>query len=697
MNTSNFFAELKRRHVYKVAGAYAVIGWLVVQIAATVLPTFHAPEWALQTLVVIVALGFPIALVLAWAFEVTPQGIKRTEDVSRKKSAEQSIGRRFAFIIIAGALTAAAFLALKYTSIATHFRTGRNPSPSDQETRLGTSLPIPEKSIAVLPFENLSANRENGFFTDGVQDEILTALAKAADLKVISRTTVMNYRNRATRNLPSIARELNVAHVLEGSVQRSENRVRVTAQLIDARTDVHLWAEHYDRPLDDVFAIQSEIAQKIAEQLQAVLSPNEAAAMHSKPTGDMAAYDLYLRAKEIDRRTATNRAEKMQEEVSLLDQAVARDPAFVPALCLLARAHLTLYWYNEDHSAARFELAKKAIEAAARLQPDAGDVHLTRAVFYYWGSRDYTPALAELALARRSLPNDAEVMLFAALIERRLGQWEESTQHLEEALAMDPRNPNILSGLATTNYFALRRYADAARILDNELVWKPQDFDVELERASVDQASNADLRRTERVLASDAAKNAEPNTVANNRMQLALAQRNYHAAEAAFSAFNRPEVSYAGFFTPREWYEGVIATGLANREKAHSAFLAARDRAAVTLAMRPEDAKAMIVLAEIDARLGRKDEAIKEGERALALLPVSKDAVDGPTMLTRLARIYAQAGEASRALDLLEQGARMPNGPDYGSLKLDEGWDPLRREPRFEKIVAALAPKNALP
>src|SRR6266852_3363501 len=337
MNRRNFFAELKRRNVYKVAIAHAVVAWLLMQIASQIFPFFDIPNWAVRLVVLLLIIGFPVALILAWAFELTPEGIKRTEDVDLSPTLTRKTGRKLDFFIIAVLLLVIAILLFQ--------RLHPNVSPA-----VSSSL---EKSIAVLPFENLSRDPDNAFFTDGVQDEILTDLAKIADLKVISRTSVMQYKNTAARNLPEIAQALKVAHVLEGSVQRSANRVRVSAQLIDARNDTHVWAEKYDRDLADVFAIQSEIAEKIADQLQAKLSPKEKSAMAERPTSDLAAYDLYLRAKELiyggDANLSSAR-ENYFKAVPLLDQAVARDPAFLLAHCLLARAHDNIYFANLDHT-----------------------------------------------------------------------------------------------------------------------------------------------------------------------------------------------------------------------------------------------------------------------------------------------------------------------------------------------------------
>ena len=678
----NFFSELKRRNVYKVAVAYAIVSWLLIQAASILFPTYEAPPWVMKVFVAVVVLGFPVALTLAWAFEITPEGIKRAEDVSPNESITRTTGRKLVGITTALAVIAAGLFAFQFL---------RPKAPVVALSAVVVAPAIPEKSIAVLPFENLSDDKQNAYFTDGVQDEILTDLAKIADLKVISRTSVMQYKDTAKRDLPEIAQALKVAHVLEGSVQRLANRVRVNAQLIDARTDAHLWAERYDRDLADVFAIQSEIAQKIADQLQAVLSPKEKAAIAAKPTNNIAAYDLYLRAKEIDQTLGTG-AEETKQEVALLDDAVARDPTAVPAFCLLARAHLNLYWFNYDHTPARLELARKALDAAARLQPDAGEVHLTRAVFYYWGSRDYAPALAELALARRFLPNDSIVLKFLGFVERRQGRWEEATHDFEEALKLDPRNGNNVADLAGT-YMARKRYGEAARVLDDGLRWKPHEFVFESMRAHVDRLRSADLRRLQSVLAGEYPKTADSD-LAQNRLSLALIQRDFRAAEKALLDYKGADFAARRSITPREVYEGVVARGLGELEKAQSSFLAARDRAAATVAKRPDDAKALMILAEIDARLGRKEEAVREGEHAAELLPVAKDAFEGPEIQTRLAALYGQVGQPDRALDLLARVAQMPGGPTYGDLKLDLDWDPLRGDPRFEKIVASLAPKD---
>ena len=559
--------------------------------------------------------------------------------------------------------------------------------------------PVPppaEKSIAVLPFENLNRNEADAVFASGMRDDILSHLGKVADLKVISRSSVQEYAAGTTRNLQEIAASLGVRHVLEGSVRRIDGRVRITAYLTDAQRGQQLWAETYDRDLADVFAVQTEIAQQIASRLQAELSENEQAEIKTRPTSDMLAYELYLQARDIAEKAGLTTAERTSQQVRLLDQAIARDPAFVPALCLLARVHVLAYWSNHDHTPQRLEAAQTALDGAARLQPQGGEVHLTRGIISYWGHREYAPALRELALAARKLPNNADVRMFIGLIKRRQGEWIGSTRALEEARTMDPRNDVILFELMRTNYFALKRYRDAAEACDSVLVRKPDSFDFALARAKVDLAGYADLRRLQELLRGPAAKTAEPDLLADARLDLALLERDYVAAQEALNAHQLPEFNWSGYVRPHAWFEGLIAQGLGNREAAQAAFENAHALLVETVAARPDDAKAHIVLAEINARLGRKAEAIRDGERALAMRPVAKDAVDGVHIMERLAGVYAQVGQPQRALDLLEAATAMPNGPNYGSLKLEETWDPLRNEPRFTRIVESLAPHQGI-
>ena len=553
---------------------------------------------------------------------------------------------------------------------------------------------IPVKSIAVLPFENLSTDQANAFFADGVQDEILTDLAKVADLKVISRTSVMQYKNAATRNLREIAQQLGVAHVLEGSVQRAGKRVRVSAQLIDARTDAHLWAEHYDRDLADVFAIQSEIAKAIADQLQAKISPSEKAAIEKAPTTDLAAFDLYERAKALwaDVTDPLHAKQKLPQAAQLLDEAVARDPQFLLAWCLLSRVHGALYWTGHDHTPARLDLANAAVQTALRFQPEAGEAHRALATYYYYGFRDYARARSELAIARRSLPNDAEVFLYTGLIDRREGHWEDSTRNIERALELDPRNLFILQQLAVT-YQSQRRYADEARTYDRALSIMPGDQYTRILRALVELDWRADIKPFQNTLATLVAQNPSAAPDVDSPLY-ALCERTAAAGARALTNYPRDGVTTDyGLNCPRAYWEGVVARWQGDSAKAQSAFIAARSELEKILAKEPDFAAAISLLGVIDAGLGRKEQALQEGRRACGLLPISKDAITGMALAVNLAQIYTWAGERDPAIEQIAAVERMPNELSYGLLKLHPYWDPLRGDPRFEKIVASLAPK----
>jgi TolB-like protein/Flp pilus assembly protein TadD len=615
-------------------------------------------------------------------------GSQKTVAGAAKAPAGRSIRSTKAIAILAAA-TAILLAAAATWWFTTHKKGGDVAASRPPET---------EKSIAVLPFQNLSANPENAFFADGVQDEILTTLGKLADLKVIGRTSVMQFKDPEKRNLREIAQALNVAHVLEGSVQRAANRVRVTAQLIDARSNTQLWAERYDRDLADVFAIQTEIARNIAGELQAALSPREKAALEARPTTDTVAYDLYLQAREIYRSQGDigeGLRDSTARTVRLLEEAISRDPEFVPALCLLAHAHLGLYWFYLDHTPARLELARKAIEQAARVQPDAGQVHFARGLFHYHGNREFDAALAELELARRSLPNEAEIPHYIGAILRRQGRWEESMRRMEEAMEIDPRSA-FLARDRSWSYLALRRYDEARRILENVLAWKPEDLAFQLGRADIDFLEKADLRSLQKVIAeAPAATNAD--LLAIERTQLALLRRDYPALAQAIAEYRRADIAGGGYVTPREYFEGIAARGQGDLAGAERAFLRARERAAAHVEALPDEAKALMVLAEVDVKLGRKDEARREAERAAEMLPVAKDAFHGPGLRERLAGVYAQIGDTERALTVLEEIVGRPAGPHYGVLRLEQSFEALRGHPRFEEMLASLAPKAAPP
>ena len=564
-----------------------------------------------------------------------------------------------------------------------------------------SAVAIGEKSIAVLPFENLSRDPDNAFFTDGVQDEILTDLAKIADLKVISRTSVMQYRSGLARNLRKIGEELGVAHVVEGSVQRAANKIRVNAQLIDARNDAHLWAQTYDRDLADVFAIQSEIAKTIADQLQAKLSPNEKKAIEQPPTTDLAAFDLYSRAKSLLLTagfSATADPDRLKA-IELLDEAVKRDPSFFDAYCQLANAHGSVYGTRgSDHTPARLALAEAAVQAATRLRPDAAETHLARANYLYYGLRDYAGALAELEIARRALSNDPRLFELTGYILRRRGQQEEGLKNLQRAVELDPRNFYTLQQIALS-YQLLGRYAEAIAALDRALAIVPDNVETRAGRGEFYVCWKADTRPLHQTI--DAILAQGPGAIASAAdiwFFCALAERDPAAAERALLALgDNPCWGDSTITLSRSFGEGLLARMTKDEARARTAFEAARAQQEKIVQAQPDYGPTLCVLGLIDAALGRKDLALDEGRRAIALTPVEIDVINGSRVLQYFAITAAWAGDKELALQQLEAGLRAPNASEmlsYGALKLHPLWDPLRGDPRFEKIVTSLAPKK---
>jgi TolB-like protein/Tfp pilus assembly protein PilF len=555
---------------------------------------------------------------------------------------------------------------------------------------------VSEKSIAVLPFENLSEDKANAFFADGVQDEILTDLAKIADLKVISRTSVMPYRTGVARNLREIGQQLGVAHLLEGSVQRAGTKVRINAQLIDARTDAHLWGQTYDRDLADVFAIQSEIAKAIADQLEAKILPGEKAAIALAPTADLTANDLYAQAKELEFKAPEQEQQSLLQAVRLLDEAVARDPNFVRAYCALGRMHLILFWGGYDHTPARRELANAAIQKAVRLQPDAGEVHLALARYAYHGFRDYDRARAELDLARRTLPNDAETYFLSAVIDRRQGRWTEATRNCERAVELDPRNVYLLMNAGDTYQF-LRRYAEASRLFERAVAISPHNYFARISRALQPFVGRADVRPLRAELS--AIVTEEPGAaekIPEVLFSCAMAERDSAALNRALALIPAQGVLTGGnFIYPREWFAAIAARAFKDITEARVSFTAARAIVEKIVHDQPDYAQAWSLLGQIDAALGRKEDAIREGRHACELLPLSKDASVGARMINNLTVIYAWTGEKDLAFEQLAVSAQIANGVSYGELKLDPQWDSLRGDPRFDKIVTSLAPQSA--
>jgi TolB-like protein/lipopolysaccharide biosynthesis regulator YciM len=547
----------------------------------------------------------------------------------------------------------------------------------------------PEKSIAVLPFENLSKDEENAFFAAGVQDEILTNLAKVADLKVISRTSVMQYKSGPKRNLREIAKALGVSYVVEGSVQRAGERVRVSAQLIDARNDTHLWAEHYDRVVADVFAVQTEIAQQIADQLKANLSPAEKAAIAERPTADLVAYAYYRKAKEINIYDNWEGGEQSgKQKVELLEKATQHDPNFALAYCELAKAQVDV-----DN----FELAKKAAEAALRVRPDLGEAHLELARYYYYANlhtSNFDQARDELAIARRALPNNSEAIMIGARIDKRQNRWDASLANFQKASELDPRNSEVGWRLGQT-YFQMRRYKEWEQLLTKDAGSSlPPDPWTQLLLAGINLAEG-DPVAAQSLLEQVPLDFSPTEQIWGTRFMAALYLRDYDAANRVIAATPAKFVGNV-FGGPLSWAYGQVARARGDKQKALALFAAARKQLDAKWGDKPKDEEYFANVAMVDAALGRKEDAIREARRAVDLMPIGRDSQWGPRQVAHLALVYAWTGERDRALEQLEIVATIPGDvpTTYGDLCFNPCWDDLRGDPRFDKIVAAAKAAN---
>jgi len=557
-----------------------------------------------------------------------------------------------------------------------------------------TVVPFTASGIAVLPFESLSSDKESAFFAYGVYDGVWSKLAKLANLKVINHNSVAKYR--APYDTQEIGRALDVAYVLTGNVQRQGASIRLNAELFDVRRNARVWAEEYDRDLSDLFALQGEIAQKIADTLGVSVSPAEKTAFQDVPTSDLTSYDAYLRAKDLLYNIAlsTRQKEELFQAVELLDQAVARDPVFFDAYCQLAGAHDRIYFGAFDHSDARLKLAESAIQSIQRLQPERGETHLALAQHYYYAYRDYERARQELVLAHYPLPNESRIPLLDGYIYRRQGRWEKAIEEMTQALELNPRDFSVLEQIALT-YEALGRYKEMATTLDRALAIAPSDVPSRVRRALVDLENRADPKPFQTTI--DAVLADDPNAAfgfVNPWLLVALREHDSAGVERALS-----NMGYDGCFDeyipfPNGWCEGLAAWGRGDESRARAAFDSARKELTEKVHSQPDYAAALCALGVVDALLGNKEDAIREGARAVELTPVSRNAIEGATLVRYLAVIYAWAGEKDRAVQRLAETTRLPASHiSYGYLRLHPLWDPLRGDPRFEAIVASLAPK----
>jgi TolB-like protein/Tfp pilus assembly protein PilF len=687
MNPESFFGELKRRNVIRTAGLYLVGAWLIVQVAGTVLPMFGAPEWLPRTIVVLLAIGFIPAVIFSWVFEITPEGLKREEDVAPGQSITPRTGRRMDRMIIVVLV-----LALGYFVFDKFVLT-----PRREAALVSSAVPnesksvIPAKSIAVLPFENRSRDPDNAYFADGIQDEILTRLAKIADLKVISRTSTQHYKS-APENLPEIAKQLGVAHIVEGSVQKSGDSVRVNVQLIKAANDSHLWADTFDRKLTDIFSVESEVAKAIADQLKAKLTGEEEQVIAAKPTDNVEAYDAYLRGLAYYVKTQTTPASYLAAQ-KYLKEAVRLDPKFALAWALLSNVDAFGYLTAAlQPTVALREEARQAAETALTLQPNLGEAVVAKGYYHYACLKDYDTAARYFEQARQLLPNNSQIPYALALVARRRGQWDRSESYFNDAERLDPRNVDLLTQHALL-YICLRRFAETRRKLDQVLNITPDDLDTLATKAAIAQAEG-DLPRAAALLA-PLRPGADLNQALEAQVYQAILERRPAAMITRLEEVLAKPDPALGFYNGelRFWLGWAQEVG-GDHSAAQESWREARSELESFLKKQPENYQLIGDLALTNASLGDKAAALALSERALAVLPIEKDAVSGPVPIEILARVAAQMGELDRAIAALHKllavpgesslAQRMPLTPAL--LRLDPMFDPLRNDPRFQKL-----------
>jgi len=665
---TGFFEEVKRRKVYRVAAAYIIAAGGIIQLASATFPAWELPNWSLRLVILLLLVGFPIALILAWAFDITSQGIRATPDTPAPRTRRR---RNIIMLIATGVVISAATGFFLLPRVAAH---------------------KVDKSIAVLPFENLSDEKENAYFADGVQDDVLTNLSKISDLRVISRTSVMQYRGRPT-NLREIGKALGVSNILEGSVRRSGNRVRVNVQLIDANTDEHVWANDYDRDETDVFAIQSDLAREIANALQAKLSPAEKSQMTRKPTENPEAYLAFVQAHDLS--CSYEDPAKLKQSEQLYQRAVDLDPNFALAL---ARYSQLESWIARDIDRApeRREKARTLAERALELQPDLSEAHLARGYSYYWGDNNYGAALKEFEIAQQGLPNESEVYLAIGAIQRRQGKWAESTANMEKAASLNPKDTWPLQNL-TFNYAMQRNFGAANKTIDRALELNPNGiglWEIKVKLAIAEKADFSVYERALEKMKSLPMSSEERLKVVGAQADLLLFQRKYQQVlQLAQSIPDESLAAIPGASAGKYYAIGVAQKGLDDDAAARTAFLQAKNILEEQLKQKPDDAGLHIQLAKLLARLGEKDAAITEAQQATDLRPESKDAFDGPRITEDVAQVYAILGDNARAIELLDGLLSRPTGVTLQSLRVNPAWDPLRNDPAFQALSAKYAGK----
>ena len=691
MNLKNFFAELKRRNVYKVAVAYAVVAWLLMQIATQIFPFFDIPNWAVRLVVLLLILGFPVALILAWAFELTPEGIKRADELAPNESITPRTGRKLIAFTAVVAVIAAALLAFRFFHPAPAPITAVSTPPAP--VAVPAPPTIPEKSIAVLPFENLSDEKANAYFADGIQDEILTKLASIADLKVISRTSTARYKSKP-EDLKTVSQQLGVATVLEGTVQRAADKVRINVQLIDARADTHLWAKSYDRDAKDVFAVESEVSQEIADALQAKLSSGEADALTAAPTRDAEAYDLFLKGEYEEREAESSlKAESFDRAAAFYNKALDRDPNFALAAARLASSKILRHWFVVRLGKSELAEIKRLADHALALAPNLPDAHIALGNFYYYGQRQYDDALKEFHRALELRPNNVQAQEQIAFIYRRQGRWELALSEMAKCEERDPRNASFVANFGTT-YLNLRMWSEAKRAGSRALALDPHNVVGMRAVFLSDLNGSVSLSEAKRTFAgfpqgstlSNPSQFGNVTTIIGDGAYLYVVERNFAAALQAWSN----ESSDSGLERSRLAARVAIHVLAGDETSVPDEVAKARSLVEARVREQPDDIRALTELSWIDLAQKRNAEALALAQQAAESLPVEKDAQGGPSVLAGLAEIQMRAGEPGEAVKTLRRLLSIPAGVciSLQRLKIDPVWDPIRNNPEFQQLLA---------
>ncbi len=691
----SFMARLKRHHIFRVASVYAIAAWVLIQLANNIFPDLGWPRQSVLILIVAVALLFPVVLVLSWM--LIPPSKEDLGKYSRWHKLRWRLGSVLSLIII---LLVTVSGTLLWRANVRHMQSQEMIAVANAPS--GTSVvatAIPAKSIAVLPFENLSADKNNAYFADGMQEMILTKLADIGDLKVIARTSTMQYGSHP-EDLKTIGQQLGVANILEGSVQKAGNQVLINVQMINVATNNHLWAEAYQRNLDNIFGVEGEVAEKVAATLDTKLSAAEQVNVAAAPTTDATAFNLYLLANAYANRAYDQDSlsgEVLPQAITLYQQAIAHDPHFALAAAALARAHMWLYWFGPDRTEARLAAASSASERALALEPNLGPGHFSLALYYYWGHRDYVKALAQLELARTAMPNSADVEMIIASIERRKGLWDRALAGYRQAAVLDPRNTHALNQLGLT-YGSLRRYAEADVVFAQALTATGDPADELLTRATNTVLWTGDLAPLRAALE---VLTPGTDTYINNASTYYWydwLSRDYpvaiQKAQSDTAAVWSDEITL-----PRQLYLAWAYTAVGDSANAKLNYSAVQKQMRAALAGQPDDADLHLALAFADAGLGQKSAAVSEGRKAASLMPVSRDAINGTSILGLLAQLYVRVGDNRHAIEILRQLLAMPAGliVSLALLKLDTVWDPIRKDPRFQALLKKYRNSTALP